>query len=69
MPTINLVAGDCDIDSYGHHICDANGFASVVTENKQVDVSDQANYDRIQPILESYRVARGLNPDGSFPEL
>jgi hypothetical protein len=65
MTTINLVSGDYDIDSQGHHVCDENGFAIVLTESKQVDVTEQSDIDRIQPILEAYRVARGLNPDGS----
>lgn len=68
MPTLNLVAGDYDVDSQGHHVCDTDGYAVVLTEAKEVDVPDQADYDRIEPILEDQRVRRGLNPDGSVPE-
>jgi hypothetical protein len=65
MPTLNLVAGDYDIDSSGHHVCDENGFAILLTEPKEVTVTVQTDYDRIEPILEDQRVRRGLNTDGS----
>jgi hypothetical protein len=65
MPTLNLVAGDYDIDSSGHHVCDESGFAILLTETKEVTITEQTDYDRINPILEDQRVRRGLNPDGS----
>ena len=65
MPTLNLVAGDYDVDSGGHHVFDDRGYAVLLTEGKTVEITAQEDYDRIEPILESYRVARGLNPDGS----
>lgn len=67
MPIVNLVADDYDIDSQGHHVCDERGFAIVLTESKQIEVTEQSDVDRIQPILEAYRLARGLNADGSQP--
>jgi hypothetical protein len=65
MPTLNLVAGDYDIDTSGHHVCDDRGFAIELTESKQVEVTEQSDYDRIEPILEDQRIRRGLNADGS----
>jgi len=65
MSILNLVPGDYDIDSSGHHICDERGFAVIVTEEKQIEVTEQLDVDRIEPILEAYRLERGLNPDGS----
>lgn len=67
MATLNLIAGDYDFDSNGHHVCDDQGFAILLTEPKAVEIS-QLDYDRVEPILEDYRVNRGLNPDGSVPE-
>ena len=65
MTTLNLIPGDYDINSQGHHICNDQGFAIVLTEEKQVEIPNQDDYDRILIVTEGCRIARGLNTDGS----
>lgn len=64
---IKLIAGDNDWSAEGTHVCDDHGFAIVLTAEKTITVSDEV-YQRIMPIIESGRVFRGLNPDGSVPQ-
>ena len=63
---IKLIAGDNDWSTEGHHICNENGFALVLTEEKTINVSSEV-YNRILPIIQDCRVFRGLNPDGTVP--
>ena len=63
MITLKLISGDYDVDSSGHHVCDGNGFAIRLTEAKTIEITEQADYDRINTIIEAARIQRGLNAD------
>ena len=63
---LTLIAGDHDWSLEGTHVLDGNGFAIVLSEGKELDVSEDV-HARILPIIEGSRVCRGLNPDGSVP--
>jgi hypothetical protein len=59
MPTLNLIAGDYDISDCGCHVCDEKGYAIIISESKQIELS-QEDYDRIFPIVEDQRIRRGV---------
>jgi len=64
MPNITLIPGDYDLNDKGYHICDERGYAIIVTEEKEVTITEQSDYERIDPITRAHRVFRGLSPDG-----
>ncbi|CAB5221422.1 hypothetical protein UFOVP244_160 [uncultured Caudovirales phage] len=58
---IQLVPGDYLWSSEGTHVCDANGFAIVVSEEVSVEVDD-AKSTTVWTLIQSDRVARGVDP-------
>jgi hypothetical protein len=63
---IKLFAGDNEWSTEGTHVCDSLGIAKILEQEIELDVDD-AIADKIIPIIEYARVARGLMPDGSLP--
>jgi len=63
---LELLAGDYDWTEQGIHVWDENGFSTVLTEPKTVEM-DQEIYNEVIIHVENSRVLRGLNPDGSIP--
>ena len=63
---LELLAGDYDWTEQGSHVWDENGFSTVLTEPKTVEM-DQEIYNEVIVHVENSRVLRGLNPDGSVP--
>jgi hypothetical protein len=64
---LQLIAGDYDWTEQGTHVWDANGFSTIITEAKTVEM-DQEIYDVTIGFVEAARIERGLNADGSVPE-
>lgn len=66
MPLLILIADDHEFNENGYHVLNDKGIAKKVQENKEIEVIQEV-YDRILPMIEGARIARGLNPDGSIP--
>jgi hypothetical protein len=63
---LELLAGDYDWTEQGSHVWDENGFSTILTEPKTVEM-DQEIYNEVVVHVENSRVLRGLNPDGTVP--